>query len=50
MRKSQSKRLRNVLYLVHESNNMEEPFDDYYPNMMEKIINHFKNKINNEKI
>lgn len=43
--KSQSQRLRNVLYLLHESNQMEGDFDDYYAEKMEQIINHFKTKI-----
>ena len=44
--KSKSKRLRNVLYRVYESNSEGyEVFDDYYNAKMEKLIDHFKEKI-----
>jgi len=45
-KKSKSERLRSVLHLVHESNNIELDFEDYYNGKMEQIIDHFKKKIN----
>ena len=46
IKKSKSERLRSVLHLVHESNNIELDFEDYYNGKMEQIIDHFKRKIN----
>jgi hypothetical protein len=44
--KSQSKRLRNVLFLVHkESGGDQSSFEEYYKNETERIINHYKAKL-----
>lgn len=47
--KSQSKRIRNVLWRVLESNLKREPtkseFSDFYRAKTENIISHFKSKI-----
>jgi len=44
--KSRSMRLRNVLYVNFEQNNEGyETFNDFYNSKMEKLINHFKNKL-----
>lgn len=45
--KSPSYRLRSVLYLVHERMTTDQDFETYYKNELEKIIDHYKNKINN---
>ena len=48
-KKSHSKRLRDVLWLVLRAEKGRKPNDDewndYYSNQMEKIISHFKEKI-----
>lgn len=44
--KSPSKRLKAVMYLIwKEDNGGYDDFELYYRNEMEKIINHFKNKL-----
>ena len=48
--KSPSQRLRGVIYRIHEAERMNgvdvEEFEVYYRTNMEKIINHFKDKLN----
>ena len=44
--KSNSQRLRSVLYLMFEQNNKGyKSFNEYYDSEMNKIIEHFKNKL-----
>lgn len=43
--KSKSKRLMNVLFVLHKETNQEQPFEDYYAQQMEQLIQHFKDKI-----
>lgn len=43
--KSPSKRLRNVLYVLHEQTNDGSEFEDFYIHTMEKLINHYKSKL-----
>lgn len=44
--KSPSQRLRSVLYLMHQNDNEGSPeFKDYYRLKMEKVISHFKSKL-----
>lgn len=44
--KSHSQRLRGVLYVAWENDSLGyDNFHDYYIVQMEKIINHFKNKL-----
>lgn len=44
--KSQSQRLKNVLYrLFEQNNNGYADFKDFYKFETEKIINHYKNKL-----
>lgn len=44
--KSPSKRLKSVLYLIwHENNEGYEDFELFYRNKMEKVIEHFKTKL-----
>ena len=45
MDKTPSKRLRDVLYKVWQTNGGKGNSDDFYRNQMEVIINHFKGKI-----
>jgi hypothetical protein len=46
-KKSSSQRLRSVFYLVWKTNHehLSITFDEFYKIEMEKIINHYKNKI-----
>lgn len=44
-RKSQSQRLRAVLYKIFEQSGYEINFEDYYKTELDKIIEHFKKKI-----
>lgn len=44
-KKTQSERLRGVLYRVWESTKTTEKFEDYYKSETEKIIEHYKTKI-----
>lgn len=45
--KSQSKRLRNVLFLIHKNinNGNERDFETFYQAETEKIIQHYKSKL-----
>lgn len=43
--KTQSQRLRAVLYLLHQREAPEMEFRDYYYQQTEKIINHYKTKL-----
>ena len=43
--KSPSKRLRNVLFVQHQQLNNGSEWKDYYNSQMEKIITHFKDKL-----
>lgn len=44
--KSKSQRLRNVLYIYREQNaQIEEDFKTFYSNEMEKLIQHYKDKL-----
>ena len=45
--KTKSERLRNVLFIYHKQNFSEDRFDDFYSNEMEKIIQHYKDKLEN---
>ena len=44
-KKSQSQRLRGVLYRYWEMNGKKGNFDEYYEVTMERIITHFKDKL-----
>lgn len=44
-RKTQSQRLRAVLYRVWEKEASGMPFKDFYYQQTEKIINHYKSKL-----
>ena len=45
-RKTQAQRLRNVLYVSYEQNNMGfKDFKSFYEHHTEKIINHYKSKL-----
>ena len=44
--KSKSQRFRNVLFVLHEQNGgSKEDFKDFYDNQWEKIIGHYKDKL-----
>jgi hypothetical protein len=43
--KTKSQRLRNVLYVYHKELNNNLDFHDFYSKEMEKIIEHYKNKL-----
>lgn len=44
--KSQSQRLRSILFLLHQQNGgTNQDFKEYYENETDKIINHYKNKL-----
>jgi len=43
--KTQSQRLRNVLYMNWDKTNKDIDFKTYYKQETEKIINHYKNKL-----
>ena len=43
--KSESQRLRGVLFRVHELIGTNEEFETWYKNEMEKLIAHYKNKL-----
>ncbi len=45
--KTQSKRLRNVLYRNWEKNSNDMEFKDYYKHETERIITHYKKKLDN---
>jgi hypothetical protein len=43
--KSKSQRLRNVLFIYCKQLGKEKSFSDFYANEMEKIIEHYKTKL-----
>ena len=43
--KTASQRLRNTLYVYWEQQGSKKNFKEYYIDMMEKIINHYKEKL-----
>ena len=43
--KTQSQRLRNVLYILHQQSNAPTDFKEFYKNETEKIIQHYKDKL-----
>lgn len=43
-KKSQSKRLMNVLYVYAQQNGIED-FNNFYKNELERIITHYKDKL-----
>jgi hypothetical protein len=43
--KSPSQRLRAVLFRLHEAERIPAPFDDWYNNEMERLIDHYKGKL-----
>jgi hypothetical protein len=43
--KSESQRLRAVLFRIHEQKDITEDFEIYYKNEMNKIIEHYKSKL-----
>ena len=43
--KSESSRLRAVLFRVHEQGNSDVEFENFYKNEMNKIIEHYKSKL-----
>jgi hypothetical protein len=47
-KKSQSARLRAVLYVGWEQSGLSIPFEDYYRTESERIIEHYKSKLNKE--
>lgn len=46
--KTQSQRLRNVLYMVWQQEGSKGEFREYYRQQTERIIGHYKNKLNDE--
>jgi len=44
-KKTPSARLRGVFFRLHEQSGLQIPFDDWYAVEMEKIILHFKGKL-----
>jgi hypothetical protein len=42
--KTKSQKLRNVLYVLSQQENIED-FKEFYANEMERIIEHYKNKL-----
>lgn len=44
--KTPSQRLRAVLWKCHEQSGLQIPFDDYYATELERIIIHYKEKLN----
>jgi len=47
-KKSQSQRLRAVLYRNHEQSGFDIDFENYYHTEMERIIEHYRNKLDSE--
>lgn len=43
--KTPSQRLRAVLFRCHEQSELQIDFDDYYKTEIERIIEHYKNKL-----
>jgi len=46
--KTKSQRLRNVLYIYHKQTKSDKSFNDFYADEMERIIKHFRNKLDSE--
>jgi len=45
-KKSPSKRLRNVLFVLWKQQKLDKDFETYYNGIMEKLIDHYKEKLN----
>jgi len=45
--KTKSQRLRNVMYILWQQNQSLYSFDEFYAMEMEKIIQHYKDKLEN---
>lgn len=43
--KTQSERIRNVLFRLHEQSDIEESFEVFYKRKTEEIVQHFKSKL-----
>ena len=43
--KTQSERIRNVLFVLHSQTDTTEPFDSFYKRKTEEVIQHFKDKL-----
>lgn len=43
--KTQSERIRNVLYVLHNQTETDDTFDSFYKKKTEEIIQHFKDKL-----
>jgi hypothetical protein len=43
--KTPSQRLRSVMFRVHEQERVPAPFDDWYNNEMERLIEHYKGQL-----
>lgn len=39
-----SQRLRNVMFLIYQESGLQTPFEDFYAEKMDKIIDHYKTK------
>lgn len=46
--KSPSKRLKNVMFLVHQSKGIQVEFEQWYASEMESLINQYKEALNDE--
>ena len=46
--KSKSQRLRSVLFVYWQQQKQTEEFNDFYASEMERIIEHYKNKLEDE--
>ena len=46
--KTQSERIRNVLFVLNQQENGGENFDEFYKSKTEELIQHFKNKLDPE--
>lgn len=44
-KKTQSARLRAVLFVMHEQSGLQISFDDFYNTEMSRIIDHYKTKL-----
>lgn len=44
--KTQSQRLRAVIYRIYEQSTKDVGFEEYYQNIMEKIIHQMKERLN----
>lgn len=47
-KKSPSQRLRAVLYRVHEQTGLNIDFESFYATELERMIEHYKSKLNHE--